>query len=78
MTLTEVLPVVWQLPVFEKLQLIRILAAEVDINEDISPLKPHHVYYLPTPYNMFGASRVLMDTMSHLEIYTNSETTNLH
>jgi len=56
MTLTEVLPVVWQLPVFEKLQL----------------------YYLPTPYNMFGASRVLMDTMSHLEIYTNSETTNLH
>ena len=68
MTLTEVLPVVWQLPVFEKLQSIPILAAEVDIIEDISPLKPHHVYYLPTPYNMFGAGRVLMDALSKAEL----------
>ena len=32
-----------------QLKLIRILAEELDTNEDISPLEPHKVYYLPTP-----------------------------
>ncbi|MEH1970334.1 hypothetical protein [Nostoc sp.] len=60
MTLTELLPAVRKLSVSEKLKLIRILAEELDTNEDISPLEPFKTYDLPTPYNSFGAGEVLM------------------
>jgi hypothetical protein len=51
------LPMVRQLSAPDKLKLIRLLAEELDTNEDISPLEPHKVYYLPTPYDSFGAVR---------------------
>lgn len=60
MTLTELLPIVRQLSAPDKLKLIRLLAEELDTNEDISPLEPHKVYYLPTPYDSFGAGEILM------------------
>lgn len=63
MTLTELLPMVRQLSAPDKLKLIRILAEELDTNEDISPLEPHKVYYLPTPYDSFGAGQILMQAM---------------
>jgi hypothetical protein len=35
----------------------------LDTNEDISPLELHKVYYLPTPYDSFGAGEILMQAM---------------
>ena len=64
MSLTELLPAVHQLPALDKLRLIRILAEELDSNEDIYPLQPNKIYYLPTPYNSFGVGRLLMAAMN--------------
>lgn len=64
MSLTELLPSIRQLPAFEKVRLIRILAEELDTTEDISPLQPNKLYYLPTPYASFGAGRVLMTAIA--------------
>ena len=49
MTLAEVLPVVRQLTVPEKLKLIRILAEDLEKNADIFPFESGKVYNLPTP-----------------------------
>ncbi|MCC5645624.1 hypothetical protein LC607_22285 [Nostoc sp. CHAB 5824] len=67
MTLTELLPAVRKLTVSEKLKLIRILAEELDTNEDISPLEPFKTYDLPTPYNSFGAGEVLMQALKQTD-----------
>jgi hypothetical protein len=37
------------------------LAEALDSGEDISPLVPHKVYYLPTPYAAYGAAGALLD-----------------
>jgi hypothetical protein len=64
MTLTEILPTIRQLPVLDKIRLIRILAEELDIETNIFPFEPYKIYYLATPYyNMFGAGKALMDAM---------------
>ncbi len=61
MTLSEVLPSIRLLNAFDKLRLIRILAEELDTNEDIAPLQPNKVYYMPTPYDLYGVAEKLMD-----------------
>jgi hypothetical protein len=71
MTFTELLPAIQRLPAFEKLRLIRILAEELDTEEDIYPLQPHKLYYLPTPYNSYGAGRALMTAMQAAETQDN-------
>jgi hypothetical protein len=63
MTLAELLPAIQDLPAADKLKLIRVLAEELDSGEDISPLAPHKVYSLPTPYGMTGAGRTLLQAM---------------
>ncbi|WP_320414650.1 hypothetical protein [Candidatus Hakubella thermalkaliphila] len=63
MTLTEILPAVRQLPTLDKIRLLRILAEELDTAEDIFPFEPYRIYYLPTPYNVFGAGKALMNAM---------------
>lgn len=65
MTLAELIPVVQDLPATDKLKLLRVLADELDSGEDISPLEPHKVYYLSTPYGMSGASKALLQAMEH-------------
>lgn len=62
MTLAELLPSIQNLPATDKLKLIRVLADELDSGEDISPLMPHKVYYLATPYGVSGAGQALMQT----------------
>ncbi|MEG4502535.1 hypothetical protein QUA81_02675 [Microcoleus sp. F6_B4] len=64
MTLTELLPTIRQLSATEKRELIRILMEEEDISEDIFPLEPYKIYYLPTPYDTFGAGAALMQAMN--------------
>lgn len=63
MTLTEILPAVRQLPILEKVRLLRILAEELESAEDIFPFEPYKIYYLPTPYNAYGAGRALIEAM---------------
>jgi len=70
-TLTEVLPAVRQLPTLDKIRLIRILAEELDTEEDIFPFEPYKIYYLPTPYNTFGAGKALMDAMRMADSHSN-------
>ena len=63
MPLTDVLPMVRQLSIVDKLRLIRILAEDLEAAEDISPLEPFQTYDLQTPYNSFGAGAVLMQAL---------------
>ncbi len=63
MSLADLLPAIQELPAVDKLRLIRILAEELDRGEDITPLVPHKVCQLPTPYGMFGAGRELFQAM---------------
>jgi hypothetical protein len=67
MTLADLLLAVKQLPAHDKLRLIRLLAEELDTPSNISPLQPNKVYYLPTPYDITGAGRKLMDAMTDEE-----------
>jgi hypothetical protein len=64
MTFAEVLPAARRLSAPEKLKLIRILAEDLDLAEDISPLEPFKTYDLPTPYDNFGAGAVLMAALN--------------
>ena len=69
-TLNEIIPSVKQLSSIDKVKLIRILAEDLDKSESVYPLEPHKVYYLHTPYNMFGVAEMLMDTSETSEIKT--------
>jgi hypothetical protein len=59
MTLAEILPSARRLSIVEKLQLIQILAADLDI----SPLEPFKTYDVQDRYNDFGAAKVLMEIL---------------
>ncbi|MFN3741553.1 MAG: hypothetical protein ACK4VW_02635 [Anaerolineales bacterium] len=71
MTLTEILPAVRQLSILDKIRLIRILAEELDQVQDIFPFEPYKIYYLATPYSMFGAGKALMDAMRTTDASSN-------
>ena len=63
LTLAEILPLIQQLSAQDKLKLIRILAETLEAKEDIYPFQPNKIYYLPTPYNSFGAGKALVDAV---------------
>ena len=67
MTLVEVLPAIRQLPVVEKLRLIRILAEDLENEEDISPLEHHKTYHLPTLYDTVDAGQALAEAFAEFE-----------
>jgi hypothetical protein len=67
MTLAQILPEAQRLPAVDKLKLIRLLAEDLDSGDDISPLTPHAVYYLATPYDTLGAGQALMDAQERSE-----------
>jgi hypothetical protein len=71
MTLMDILPAVRQLPTLDKLRLIRILAQELDTTESIFPFEPYKIYYLATPYNVFGTGKALMDAMKTADASNN-------
>ena len=63
-TLTEIVPAVRMLPAFDKLRLIRILAEELESAKEIFPFESGKTYYLPTPYNSYGAAAILAEAMA--------------
>jgi hypothetical protein len=64
MTLAEILPSARRLSIVEKLQLIQILAADLDI----SPLEPFKTYSMQDRYNDFGAAQVLMEILDRSKL----------
>jgi hypothetical protein len=64
MTLSEVIPGARRLSIVEKLQLIQILAKDLDI----SPLEPFKTYDVQDRYNDFGAARVLMEILDRSKL----------
>ncbi|NOZ06631.1 MAG: hypothetical protein GXP41_09835 [Chloroflexi bacterium] len=64
MTLTGIVPAVRMLPALDKLRLIRILAEELEVAKEIFPFEAGKTYYLPTPYNSFGAAAILAEAMA--------------
>lgn len=68
MTLAELLTAARRLSAMEKLKLIRILAEDLDMAEDISPLEPFKTYDLPTPYDSFGAGAILMEALKQSKL----------
>ncbi|WP_310415164.1 hypothetical protein [Chamaesiphon sp. OTE_8_metabat_110] len=64
MALSEVLPNARRLSILEKLQLIQLLAADLDI----SPLEPFKTYDVPSRYNDFGAAKVLMEILDRSKL----------
>lgn len=64
MTLADLLPTIRQLSATEKLKLIRILAEDLDVADNIDPLEPFKTYDMPTSYNNFGAGAILMETLN--------------
>ncbi len=63
-TLTRIVPAVRMLPALDKLRLIRILAEELEVAKGIFPFESGKTYYLPTPYNSFGAATILAEEMA--------------
>jgi hypothetical protein len=64
MTLSEMIPSARRLSIVEKLQLIQILAADLDI----SPLEPFKTYDVQDRYNNFGAAKVLMEILDRSKL----------
>ena len=65
MTLTDLLPNIKQLSLFDKIQLIKLLAEDIErpvINNDVI-IQPYKMYYLHTPYQVFGAAEQLMSAL---------------
>ena len=66
MSLIKILPAIRELPTQDKIRLIRILAQELDTEQDVFPFDPYRIYYLMTPYHAFRAGTALMDAMKRL------------
>jgi hypothetical protein len=64
MTLAEILPGARRLSLVEKLQLIQILAEDLDI----SPLEPFKIYDVQSRYNDSGAAKVLMEILDRSKL----------
>jgi hypothetical protein len=64
MTLAEIIPGVRRLSIVEKLQLIQILAEDLDV----SPLEPFKIYDVQDRYNDFGAAKVLMEILDRSKL----------
>ncbi len=62
-TLAGVISAIRQLPSSDKLKLIRILAEELESNEQIFPFEQGKTYCLATPYNSFEAAEILMNSL---------------
>jgi hypothetical protein len=62
-TLQEIIPVISMLTAFEKLKLIRILAQELEDNNDIFPFETGKTYQIETPFNLYGAADILAQSI---------------
>ena len=59
MTLTDILPAALELPVWDKIELIRALAEKLKLDDELSLLNPNRTYYVYSPYAAHGAARAM-------------------
>jgi hypothetical protein len=64
-SLTSIVSAARMLPALDKLRLIRILAEDLDEAREIFPFEAGKTYYLPTPYNAFGAAAILAEGLEN-------------
>ena len=64
MTYSEILPVASKLSVPQKMDLVVELLKQLKHEWEFHPLKPNTEYHLYTPYNMYGAGKMLMDAFN--------------
>lgn len=60
MSLAEIVPTVRSLSAADKLRLIHLLAEDVDLSPDVSPLEHGRTYLVTTPVFEPGASEALL------------------
>jgi hypothetical protein len=46
---------------------------EIDIEANFFPFEPYKVYYLATPYNVFGAGKALIDAIRANDTFVKAE-----
>ena len=63
MALTEMLPSAFALPTLDKIELIRALAEWLKSSNDLSGLNPNQTYFVYSPYESYGAGRVMLETL---------------
>jgi hypothetical protein len=73
MILTEITSKIRKLSVSDNIRLIRILMEEIDIEANFFPFEPYKVYYLATPYNVFGAGKALIDAIRANDTFVKAE-----
>jgi hypothetical protein len=66
-SLAEIVPFTRQLATVDKLRLIRILAEDLETDEDIAPFVAGKTYHIATAYDTAGAARTFADAMSSLD-----------
>ncbi len=61
MSLAEALPTLNKLTRQQKIRLIRKWAKELELERELYSIQPKRVYYLYTPYNMYGVARLMRE-----------------
>jgi hypothetical protein len=46
---------------------------EIDIEANFFPFEPYKVYYLATPYNVFGVGKALIDAIRANDTFVKAE-----
>lgn len=48
------------------MKIVRILVQELGLEQDLFPAQPKRVYYIYTPYNMYGVARIMKESKKTL------------
>jgi hypothetical protein len=67
MSLAEVLPTIEKLTHDDQLELFRILAEKLQPMKQPFPFQPQKIYYIYSPYDAYGAGRMLMEAKKRLQ-----------
>lgn len=71
MPITELLPVLQELPKADKLRLIQFLVFELAKDEGINLFESGQSYPIWTPHNAFGAANTLLNALQEDKASTN-------
>lgn len=67
MSLADVLPAVEQLAQEDQLALLRILTEKLEPFKLPFPFQPTKIYYVYSPYDAYGAGKVLLEAKAKLQ-----------
>jgi hypothetical protein len=73
MSLTELLPILRELPRADKLRLVQFLVSELAREEGVSLFESERDYPIWTPYNAFEAADTLLNALATDRVSNNNE-----